>query len=140
MGCWMRSRPREPDVLDRWQVARYGLNGLAATAVHFLALSFNLQVLGLKSAGLANLLAAVAGISASYAGSRYFVFRVFDQPVLHQAARFGMLYAMIATLHGAVLYLWSDIARLDYRGGFLVATAMQVMLSYWGNKRLVFKT
>lgn len=118
---------------------RYVVNGLVATGVHYAVLSFGLEQLRIPSAGLANLLAATAGITTSFLGSRYFVFRASDGSMLDQAARFVVLYASIALLHGAVLWLWTDIGRLDYRLGFLVATALQVMLSYWGNKRLVFR-
>lgn len=120
------------------EVARYVVNGLAATAVHYGVLSFCLEVLKLPSAGLANLVAAAFGITASFFGSRYFVFRRPDEPMLRQAARFGALYAAIAVLHALVLALWTDAGGLDYRWGFLVATGLQVALSYWGNKRLVF--
>lgn len=135
----MRALTRAVETEDRTQVVRYVVNGLVATAVHFVVLSFNLQVLGIPSAGLANLYAAVAGISTSFLGSRYFVFRSRDEAIFRQAAKFGLLYAAIAGLHGAALYLWSDVGRLDYRIGFLLATGLQVMLSYWGNKMLVFK-
>jgi putative flippase GtrA len=120
------------------QVARYIVNGLAATAVHFGVLTFCLEVLRLPSAGLANLVAAGFGITTSFLGSRYFVFRRPDEPIGQQAARFGALYAVIAGLHALVLALWTDVLGYDYRWGFLLATGLQVALSYWGNKRLVF--
>ncbi len=120
------------------QVARYVVNGLAATAVHYGVLSLGLELLKLPSAGLANLIAAAFGITASFFGSRWFVFRRPDEPIGRQAARFGALYAAIACLHALVLALWTDYFGLDYRWGFLLATGAQVALSYWGNKRLVF--
>lgn len=120
------------------QIVRYVVNGLAATAVHYGVLSFCLEVLRLPSAGLSNLVAASFGITASFFGSRYFVFRRPDEPIGQQAARFGALYAAIACLHALVLALWTDYFGLDYRWGFLLATFLQVALSYWGNKRLVF--
>jgi hypothetical protein len=54
-------------------------------------------------------------------------------------ARFGLLYASIALLHGLVLWWWTDVNRLDFRIGFLLATGLQVVLSFWGNKVLVFR-
>ena len=120
------------------QAARYILNGLVATAVHYGVLSFCLEVLKLPSAGLANLVAAAFGITVSFVGSRYFVFRRPDEPIGQQAARFGALYAAIACLHALVLALWTDYFGFDYRWGFLLATGLQVVLSYWGNKALVF--
>jgi putative flippase GtrA len=120
------------------EIARYVANGLAATAVHFAVLVLGLKVLLIPSAGLANLVAAVFGISVSFLGGRYFVFRRRDQPMGAQAARFALLYVFMALVHGLVLAVWTDWWALDYRWGFVLATGMQVAASYWGNKRLVF--
>ena len=121
------------------QSVRYLINGLAATAVHFAVLTFNLKVLGWGSAGIANLVAAVFGIAASFLGSRYFVFRGSQEPLFKQVYRFIFLYAAIALLHGALMYVWADHYNLNYVAGFILATGMQVLCSYWGNKRMVFK-
>jgi putative flippase GtrA len=121
------------------QSVRYLINGLAATVVHFAVLTFNLKVLGWGSAGIANLVAAVFGIAASFLGSRYFVFRGSQEPLFKQVYRFIFLYAAIALLHGALMYVWADHYHLNYIAGFVVATGMQVLCSYWGNKRMVFK-
>ena len=121
------------------QAARYIVNGVVATAVHYAVLRFNLGVLHIPSAGLANLIAAGFGIMSSFLGSRYFVFRAHAGSFLHQFAKFGVLYASIALLHGCVLWIWTDINHLDFRIGFLLATALQVALSFWGNKVLVFR-
>lgn len=122
------------------EIVRYGINGLMATGVHYGVLTFNLKVLNVHSAGLGNLIAAIFGISASFLGSRYFVFPVTGAPIIRQAIKFSGLYGAIAILHGLVLMVWTDWYGLDYRWGFLLATAIQVSLSYLGNKFLVFKT
>lgn len=122
------------------EIFRYAANGVVATAAHYAALTFNLQVLDIGSAGTANFLAAIVGIVISFFGSRYFVFRQIDESILTQAAKFGGLYAAIAVLHGGVLFAWTDVMGMDYRIGFLMATVLQVSLSYLGNKFLVFKT
>lgn len=125
----------------RAELIRFIVNGLVATAVHYGVLTLNLKVLGFGSAGLANLCAAVAGITASFLGNRFYVFSgSVQQPWLPQALKFSGLYGAIAVLHGAVLWLWTDRFGLDYRVGFLVATVLQVSLSYLGNKLLVFKS
>jgi putative flippase GtrA len=121
------------------QSVRYLINGLAATVVHFAVLTFNLKVLGWGSAGVANMVAAVFGIAASFLGSRYFVFQGSAEPLFKQVYRFIFLYAAIALLHGALMYVWADHYHLNYIAGFVVATGMQVLCSYWGNKRMVFK-
>jgi len=122
-----------------FELMRYGINGLVATAVHYGVLSFNMEVLAFSSAGLANSLAAVFGIGTSYFGSRYFVFPGTDEPILRQAMKFSGLYGAIALFHGLILLVWSDAYGLDYRSGFLIATAVQISLSYMGNKFLVFR-
>lgn len=122
------------------ELMRYGVNGVAATLVHYAVLSFNLNVLGLSSAGVANGIAAIFGISASFLGSRFFVFSDSRESLRSLAVKFGSLYGCIAIMHAIVLALWTDWFNLDYRIGFLIATAMQVSLSYLGNKFLVFRT
>lgn len=124
---------------NAFELMRYGINGLFATGVHYSVLTFNMEVLAFSSAGLANSLAAVFGIGASYFGSRYFVFPGTTEHILKQAVKFSGLYAVIAIFHGLILLVWSDAYGLDYRVGFLIATAVQVSLSYMGNKFLVFK-
>lgn len=122
------------------EILRYAVNGVVATLAHYATLAFNLEVLGLRSAGLANFIAAAIGISVSFIGSRYFVFAGARGSLAAQVVKFGGLYGAIAILHGAVLFAWTDVMALDYRAGFLIATALQVSLSYVGNKRLVFRT
>lgn len=122
------------------EIGRFILNGLLATGVHYAALVFNLQVLEFSSAGLANFFAAWAGIAASFIGSRCFVFAQREAPLMSQALRFLASYAVIACLHGVLLYVWTDRLQLDYRVGLVLAAMMQAVLSYLGNKLLVFRT
>jgi len=120
------------------ELMRYIINGFVATVVHYGVLTFNLHVLGIPSAGVANLVAAIFGITISFLGSRYFVFNRTDEAILTQAMKFSGLYGAIAVLHGCVLLMWTDWLGFDYRVGFLIATAFQVSLSYLGNKKMVF--
>lgn len=121
------------------QLARYIANGVFATALHFGVLTFNLKILGWQSAGLANLVAAVFGLAASFLGSRYYVFRGSSESLYQQALRFLVLYILISLLHGALMHVWSDVYGLNYVLGFLVGTLLQMLCSFWGNKLLVFK-
>jgi putative flippase GtrA len=122
------------------ELIRYVINGLIATAVHYTVLKFNIEVLNLHSAAIANMIAAVFGISVSFFGSRYFVFRKAKDPFKGQAIRFSLLYGSIAALHGLVLLVWTDWLGLNYSIGFLIATSFQVSITYFGNKFLVFKS
>ena len=123
-----------------YELLRYIINGLAATAVHFAVLTFCLKILGIPSAGFSNIIAAMFGISASFLGSRYFVFPKTGESLAAQAIKFSGLYGIIAFIHGLVLFVWTDWIGYDYRMGFLLATAIQVSLSYFGNKFLIFRT
>ncbi|GDX39527.1 hypothetical protein LBMAG20_17420 [Methylocystaceae bacterium] len=120
------------------EIIRYILNGLVATAAHYGAFLFNLSLLPAHSAGLANFLAAFIGISISFLGSRYFVFRNWQAPIVGQFLRFGALYAGIAILSGLTLFVWSDLLQLDKWVGFLIGVFLQVAFSYFGGKKLVF--
>lgn len=120
------------------ELVRYGINGFLATLIHYVVLTINLNVLLMNSAGMANLIASVFGITFSFIGNRYFVFNKCNETLLRQVIKFSSLYSAIAIVHGLILFLWTDWLEFDYRIGFLMATALQVSLSYVGNKKMVF--
>lgn len=121
------------------QILRFIANGLFAAGVHFFVLYLLMVNMAFASAGIAGLLAAVVGTAVSYLGCRWLVFGVTSRPILLQAARFWSLYAVMAALHGMVLWLWSDIGGLDFRLGFVLATALQSMLTFIGARQWVFQ-
>ncbi len=125
--------------LDKAEIFRFVLNGVIATLVHFAILNFNIHILHFKLVGLANFFAAIFGITTSFLGNRFFVFRGHSDGVATQSVKFVVLYAVLAVLHGFVLFVWTDIYHLDFRIGFVIATGLQVIFSYIGNKLLVFK-
>ncbi len=110
-----------------------------AAAVHFAALTLFIEVVGIRNAGMANLLAAIAGISASFLGGRNFVFPATGERIATQLGRFSALYTVMAIFHGVFLYVWTDLASLDYRIGFLMAAGIQALCTYQGGKHWVFK-
>lgn len=118
---------------------RFCINGGVATLVHFSVLVAGIEFLQIHSAGLANALASLFGITASFLGNRWFVFPKTGSPIVGEFTKFAGLYALIAVLHGSLLFVWSDQYGLDYRVGFVWATGVQVVLSYFANKFLVFK-
>lgn len=120
------------------EVARFILNGLAATAVHFTVLSVAIQVLLISPAALANFIAAIFGITVSFLGNRYFVFRSHTERIVAQVLRFIGLYVTIAFLHAGLLGIFTDWLGIDFRISFVIATAMQVAVSYLANRRFVF--
>jgi len=121
------------------QPAKFLVNGVVATIVHFSVLSFCLKVLLWHSAGLSNMMASVFGITSSFLGNRYFVFDNSNEPVQKQIMRFIALSVTLAGVHFCVMYVSTDIYGNDYRLSFLLATVIQTILSFLGNKIMVFK-
>lgn len=121
------------------QLVRYLINGVVATAVHYGVLRFNIEALHVPLAGVANAIAAVFGITVSFLGNRYFVFHGQKGNAIKQGSLFVLVYVCIALLHALVMYVWADRLGYDYRIGFLLATAMQMIFSFLANKFVVFK-
>lgn len=126
--------------LQTSEIMRYAINGIVATAVHYCVLTVNIDFLDFKSAGMANLVAAIFGVAASFLGSRYFVYKKTTESIFHQGLKFAGLYGVIAMFHGVFLWMWTDWQGFGYSIGFLIATSIQISISYLGNKFLVFKT
>jgi putative flippase GtrA len=122
------------------QPVRYVINGLAATCVHFAVLNACMHLAHIPIAGVSNFLAACTGITVSFFGNRHFVFPGCAESIWHQLARFWVLYVALALLQGAVMFVWSDMAGLDYHIGFLIGTFLQMICSYFGGKHWVFKS
>lgn len=122
------------------ELQKYILNGVVATLVHYCVLTIIIESDLLSSAGVANLIASMFGIAASFCGNRYFVFRESSKPIVRQGINFIVLYAGIALLQGFTLFLWTDLLKFDYRLGFLISTGLQFICSYVGNKLIVFRS
>lgn len=123
---------------DGPELGRFLVNGVAATVVTWVVMRLFLDVLDLPWAWLAFWIGAIAGITVSFLGNRYFVFRRADAPMAHQAARFVAAYAVIALMVSGIMALWADVFHLDPNSGFVLATGVQVTLSFVANRVLVF--
>lgn len=121
------------------QLLRFLVNGLVATAVHYSVLHVCIEVLHVPLAAVANAIAAVFGIIASFLGNRYFVFPGRPGSAMKQGSLFVLVYASVALLHGLLMFAWADWLGLDYRIGFLLITAAQMVFSFLVNKFVVFK-
>ena len=124
---------------DRAEAYRYLVNGLFATAVHYTVLTININIFAFDSVGVANFVAAIFGISTSFIGSRYFVYRNHKGTISSHMVKFVLLYGFVALLHGGTLHIWTDIYHHSYQVGFILATLLQVLITHTGNKILVFK-
>jgi putative flippase GtrA len=79
-------------------------------------------------------------VCSSDLGNRRFVFNAVESPVKRQAVNFAALYAVLALVHSACMYVWCDMLKKDYQLGFALATGLQFGLSYVFNSKLVFRT
>jgi len=120
-------------------LVRYIINGVIATTIHYVIFLFLYNVVEIGSAGLANFIAAIFGVMASFLGNRYFVFKSVEQKIVGQAILFYVLYGVIAVAHGLTMYFWVDILKFNQHVGFLLASIIQFAASFFGNKVLVFK-
>jgi putative flippase GtrA len=116
---------------------RFVANGLAATIVHYSALTTFIELFHVPSAGVANGLASVFGIASSYLGSKLFVFTS-STAVARTLPLFLVVYSAVATLHMTVLAVWSDVWHLPYPVGFLLATTCSMALTFFANRLIVF--
>ncbi len=118
---------------------RFVANGLVATAAHYAVLLIAMEVASMPSAALANLLASIFGITASFIGNRYFVFRSTEASMMAQGVKFLGLYGLIAMLNGGVMFLVTDYLGYHYNIGFICALVLQVWLGYTAGKHVVFR-
>ncbi len=118
----MKSYALRPRLLARGEraaeVVRFVVNGVFATGVHFSVLTFALEVMHIPLAAAANAIAAIFGITVSFLGNRYFVFRNHTETIFTQATRFTGVYVTIAFLHAGVLLVLTDWLKIDFRIGF----------------------
>lgn len=120
-------------------VVRYIVNGLVATGVNYAVLSALVALFPEGFVWLASAAACTVGITVSFLGSRWFVFPGGRDRAAVQLGKFLGVYAAAAFLHAGVLFLWADTMGWNWRIGFLLATALQVAISYSANKWFVFK-
>jgi putative flippase GtrA len=118
---------------------RFIANGVVATTIHYLVLTFSIISLNIESMALAGLLASVFGVSASFLGCRYLVFLpVKSGAMASQLKRFLPLYLATSLLHTSFFFIFGDLGGVDYRLCFALATGLQVSISYFFNKHFIF--
>ncbi len=116
---------------------RFIINGGVATGVHFIGLWLLAEPLGLRPIGLANFIAAAAGVASSYVGNHWLVFRSTRR---HQQtlSRFLLVYGTMTALHGLLMYAWADVFTLPTTLGFVLITGLTAVLNYAAGRWWVF--
>ena len=121
------------------QKIRYLFNGILSTLVHYVCLFFCLEILNIYYAGIANFMSSILGITFSFLGNRYFVFKSYKSSIIKQLKSFLPLYYFLSIMQGFILYFWTDINNYNYNVGFCFCILIQIVLGYFGGKYFVFK-
>ncbi len=129
-------RPRLPPEVS--SPARFVLNGLLATAVHYLTLVLLVEGAELSIVWVANTMATAVGVGVSYLGNRSYVFRS-AAPHMSALPRFLASYGIVFALHGAGMAAWADWAGLNYSIGFVILTGLSAVATYLLNRSFVFR-
>ena len=93
----------------------------------------------INTIAFANMAACFFGILVSFLGNKYVVFKSVSGNLSGQFIHFSLLYSFVAIFHGIFIYIWADFNGFNYRVGFLIATALQFLITYNYNKVLIFK-
>jgi len=117
---------------------RFIVNGVAATATHYVALMVLAEWLGGRPVGLMNLLAAALGVAVSYLGNHHFVFRS-TRRQRDTLGRFLGAYGLTTLAHGLLMGAWADLAGLPTTPGFVAITGMTAFANYLVGRFWVFE-
>ena len=119
-------------------------NGLLATFVHYvIMLLISNYLIGIYS--IAYGIASIFGILTSFLGNKFFVFTNANQDsspnnlTFKQLRSFLLLYGLIMLICSALMGVLSDLLYINYNLSFMMALCVQTLLSFFGNKRYVFK-
>lgn len=116
---------------------RFAMNGLVVTAVHYLVMLIAIQILDINMYSLAYAFTFIFGVTASFWGNKYFVFRS-NQSQSYQFFKFIILYIVLLLSTSITMWAVSDYAGLHYDIGFMVAATLQFIGGYLGSRYLIF--
>jgi putative flippase GtrA len=123
-------------ISNYFRILRFIFVGIIATLTHYLSLLFFVEIIELGSYGFSNLLAALFGITVSFIGSKYFTFKSEHGSLTFQIPFFLLINFGLLALHGFWLTLWSDILKLNFHYGFVIALFFQIFISYNFSKKI----
>ena len=123
---------------------KFIVNGLLATVVHYvMMLLLSHYVIAIYA--IAYGVASFFGILTSFLGNKFFVFTSANQiqaqnnSTFTQLRSFLLLYGLIMLICSLFMGVLSDLLHINYNLSFIMALCVQTLLSFFGNKRYVFK-
>ncbi len=136
----LKTKKNELDIITIDTILlKYIANGLLATIVHYSVFLINIKYFNFQYLAVADLVAAFFGISMSFFGNKYFVFKVAAKRPVAQYTFFIVFYIFLVAFHSLTIYLVSDLLALHYNFGFFLATLFQFVISFTVNKNFTFK-
>ena len=123
---------------------KFIVNGLFATIVHYvIMLLISHYLIAIYS--IAYGIASIFGILTSFLGNKFLVFTNANQKYSHknngfkQLKSFLLLYGLILLICSILMGILSELLRINYNLSFMISISVQTLLSFFGNKRYVFK-
>ena len=123
---------------------KFIINGLFATFIHYVTmLLISNYVIAIYS--IAYFIASIFGILTSFLGNKFLVFTNSNQNssqnnnAFKQLKFFLLLYGLIMLICSVLMGVLSDLLLINYNLSFLISLSVQTLLSFFGNKRYVFK-
>jgi putative flippase GtrA len=115
----------------------YALVGSVATAIHFVAMVFLVELAFIEPA-LASMVGATAGALIGYVGNRRFTFAESKQS--HRAAlpRFLLLAVLGALMNGTVVLVGSTVVGVHYLLSQVLATLLTLFVTFTLNRLWTF--
>ena len=123
---------------------KFIINGLFATFIHYVTMLLILNyVIAIYS--IAYFIASIFGILTSFIGNKFLVFTNSNQNcsqnhnAFKQLKIFLLLYGLIMLICSVLMGVLSDLLLINYNLSFMISLSIQTLLSFFGNKRYVFK-
>lgn len=120
------------------QVRRFGLVGLAATAVHFTILTGLVEIGRCPWPAVASVIGSVFGIAISYLGNYRWTFAR-TEPHREFVSRFVFTYLATMAGHAGIMFLLIDGFGFHYPVAFALATSISTATNFGLAKTLVFE-
>lgn len=119
------------------EILRFGLVGLAATAMHYLILRLAVEHLEIPPS-LANGMAFLCALSVTYLGQSLWVFQKHSQHSVGQMLRFAisLVFGFFANI--GIMAVSVNAFGLSYQNGFLLSLLLVPALSFMINRFWVF--
>lgn len=121
------------------EILRFGVVGLAATAIHYAILRLAVDTLEIPPS-LANGSAFLCAVCVTYLGQSLWVFRRHSQHGAAQMLRFIVSLGFGFFANVAIMALSVHALGLEYQNGFLLSLFLVPVLSFVINRFWVFNT